>query len=294
MGAPRLDDDEFRRWFTTAGEHLDAARITAEGGSHNWACVTAEQAAQAAVKALLHAVGTGDRARGHDLLGLAGTCDEALGGSLSTDHADALKRLYPPLPAGTVPGRSAWRCDTASDLHPGPTPTRPSATPRRSSTPQAKPTTRSPRRCGVTTRGTTRGRAAMRVDVAKVRALRQRQRQQRLDLARDVADDLAERMPLVAAIVVGSTARGDLADTSDVDVLVIAEALPDDFRRRAELVDPGVAGVEVIAWTVEEWRHRRRVGNPLVRGRRGWGGAARRAARRVSAVPRRCVRSQVR
>lgn len=265
MGGPRTDDDEFRRWFTTAGEHLDAARHTAEGGIHNWACVTAEQAAQAAIKALLHAVGAGDRARGHDLLGLAAACDEALGGSLSTDHGDALKRLYRhDQPARYPDGLPAGPRRTRPT--PAPTPTRRSPTPRGSCTRPGRPTRRFRRRStrrATTASAPTNQEAAMRVDAARVRERRRRERQRRLEVAGDVAADLAGRVELIAAVVVGSTARGDLADTSDVDVLVLAESLPEDFRRRAELVDPGRPGVEVIAWTVGEWQQRQRARNPL-------------------------------
>lgn len=50
-----LDEDEFDRWRAAAGETLAATRDNAERGWHNWACVMAEQAAQLAVKGLLHA-----------------------------------------------------------------------------------------------------------------------------------------------------------------------------------------------------------------------------------------------
>lgn len=89
-----LDDDEFQRWFATATEHLEAARHNAEGGMHNWACVVAEQAAQAALTALLHAVGAGERARGHDLMALAEASDANAGTELMDQFGPSLRRLY--------------------------------------------------------------------------------------------------------------------------------------------------------------------------------------------------------
>lgn len=103
----------------------------------------------------------------------------------------------------------------------------------------------------------------MRVDVAAVRRRRREQRERRLRAARGVADDLASRLELVAAVVVGSVARGDHGDTSDVDLLVVVEGLPADFRARATLVEPDRSGVDVIAWTVAEWDRAVRARNPL-------------------------------
>jgi HEPN domain-containing protein len=67
MGVP-LDEAEYRRWREDAERTLASARHQLEGGYFNWACFTAEQAAQQAVKALLH--GMGRAPWGHDLLAL--------------------------------------------------------------------------------------------------------------------------------------------------------------------------------------------------------------------------------
>ncbi|MDP8957788.1 MAG: HEPN domain-containing protein, partial [Actinomycetota bacterium] len=64
MQAP-LDEEEFRRWRDQAARALEAARLAGEGGQHEWACFLSEQAAQLAVKGLLH--GAGLEAWGHDL-----------------------------------------------------------------------------------------------------------------------------------------------------------------------------------------------------------------------------------
>jgi HEPN domain-containing protein len=60
-----LDHDEFGRWRTAADRALAAAETLAAAGFPEWACFQAEQAAQLAVKGLLH--GIGEPAWGHDL-----------------------------------------------------------------------------------------------------------------------------------------------------------------------------------------------------------------------------------
>ncbi|MGH7719739.1 MAG: HEPN domain-containing protein [Gemmatimonadaceae bacterium] len=60
-----MDVAEFQRWRTAADEARRAAVLQAGGDGHNWACFLAEQAAQLALKALLHEVGAGPW--GHDL-----------------------------------------------------------------------------------------------------------------------------------------------------------------------------------------------------------------------------------
>lgn len=79
-------------------------------GWHNWACMISEQAAQLAVKGLLHTVGRGDVARGHDLLRLVDAAAETAGldvGGQIRAAAGRLVRHYQPtrypdaLPGGT-------------------------------------------------------------------------------------------------------------------------------------------------------------------------------------------------
>lgn len=56
---PPLDEPEFSRWREEADHALGGAAREAEAENHNWSCFLAEQAAQLAVKALLH--GSGER-----------------------------------------------------------------------------------------------------------------------------------------------------------------------------------------------------------------------------------------
>jgi len=105
-----LDRDEFARWRSEADRGLQAARVQSAAGLHNWACFAAEQAAQLAVKALLH--GLGKAPWGHDLVRLSesvrGTAKEAWPGDLDV----RVRRLgrhyiparYPDAHAGGPPG----------------------------------------------------------------------------------------------------------------------------------------------------------------------------------------------
>lgn len=106
-----FDESEYTRWRRAAEESLRVARHNRDGGFHHAAVFHAEQAAQCALKGLLHAVGAGGRARQHGLLSLADACTEAAGFDLSsTDLRERLGGLarhyqttrYPDaLPEGT-------------------------------------------------------------------------------------------------------------------------------------------------------------------------------------------------
>ncbi|MGH8875671.1 MAG: HEPN domain-containing protein [Acidimicrobiia bacterium] len=71
---PPLDHYEFERWREQASRALDAAELVR--GRPEWACFLSEQAAQLAVKALLHGIGEG--AWGHDLTVLVARAAAAL------------------------------------------------------------------------------------------------------------------------------------------------------------------------------------------------------------------------
>lgn len=106
---PPLDEPEYQRWRDEADQALAGARAQAEVGIHNWACFGAEQAAQLAMKALLHGLGRGPW--GHDLLRL-GEMARGAGLALPGELTDALERLarhyiparYPDAHAGGNPG----------------------------------------------------------------------------------------------------------------------------------------------------------------------------------------------
>lgn len=114
--APPLDEDEFRRWRDEADRALAGARLQADAGLHNWACFAAEQAAQLAMKGLLHGLGRGPW--GHDLVRLLDLAREA-GLEMRTETADALRRLgrhyiparYPDAHPGGPPGTHYGEAD---------------------------------------------------------------------------------------------------------------------------------------------------------------------------------------
>ncbi len=84
------DRPELARWLTQA----DAALATGEGArSHSWACFLAEQAAQLALKGLLHAVGKHDAAWGHDLVLLERRAGEVFDVDWPVDLDEAAARL---------------------------------------------------------------------------------------------------------------------------------------------------------------------------------------------------------
>ncbi|MDQ3430830.1 MAG: HEPN domain-containing protein [Actinomycetota bacterium] len=115
-----VNSHEYERWMDTARENLRVARHNAAGGFHPAAVLFAEQAAQCAFKALLHAAGAGERARGHGLLTLAGAVQELAGMALDEAQRTRLAALartyqssrYPDaLPEGTP--RDYYGADTA-------------------------------------------------------------------------------------------------------------------------------------------------------------------------------------
>jgi predicted nucleotidyltransferase len=100
---------------------------------------------------------------------------------------------------------------------------------------------------------------------AEVVARRCARRDTLLDEARAFADALDPALDVRAAVVYGSVARGDFHTWSDVDVLVIASRLPEDYRDRLAAIGWPVPGrVEPLVWTPGEYlrQHRRR--NPIV------------------------------
>lgn len=88
---PPVDRPEFERWRAEATSAAEAAGLAQGGSRHEWACFLFEQAAQLALKGLLH--GLGLDAWGHDLTVLGARAREALGDVWPADAADAVARL---------------------------------------------------------------------------------------------------------------------------------------------------------------------------------------------------------
>jgi HEPN domain-containing protein len=86
-----VDAFEFARWRQASEDTARAARVQSNAGIHNWACFLAEQAAQLAVKGLLHGIGAG--AWGHDLVALGRALAENADLAIPQDVQAALRRL---------------------------------------------------------------------------------------------------------------------------------------------------------------------------------------------------------
>jgi HEPN domain-containing protein len=86
-----LDRAEFERWRAEAASASETAALARRGGSHAWSCFLSEQAAQLAVKGLLH--GLGSEAWGHDLTLLGARAAELLGDAWPADLRDVAARL---------------------------------------------------------------------------------------------------------------------------------------------------------------------------------------------------------
>jgi predicted nucleotidyltransferase len=92
--------------------------------------------------------------------------------------------------------------------------------------------------------------------VSDIVARRRAERDRLIDRAREHVDRLAARRNVIAAIVVGSVARGDFNVWSDVDVVVLVDMLPDRAPDRLAMVNDGAsAGIQVIGYTPTEFAH---------------------------------------
>ncbi len=117
-----LDQTEFERWRAAADDAQRAAETAANAGHHSWACFLAEQAAQLALKGLLHGVGSG--AWGHDLVDLGQVLSETLESELPESLTPALQRLsrhyiptrYPDAHASGSPESHYGRSDVEQAL----------------------------------------------------------------------------------------------------------------------------------------------------------------------------------
>lgn len=89
MAEPPLDRDEFVRWRAEASSAMRSASVQAQAELYNWSCFASEQAAQLAVKGLLHGLGLGPW--GHDLVGLGEQLGQVT--EVSGELMDALRRL---------------------------------------------------------------------------------------------------------------------------------------------------------------------------------------------------------
>ncbi len=97
----------------------------------------------------------------------------------------------------------------------------------------------------------------------QVIARRRAERERLLVETSSYVEIVRRAVPLRAAVVYGSVARGDFNLWSDVDLLVLAENLPERLMDRLDLLPARPPRVEVVAWTPQEWRAALSRGNPI-------------------------------
>lgn len=95
---------------------------------------------------------------------------------------------------------------------------------------------------------------------------RRAEREKLIELARQYIDKLHERLALIAAVVVGSVARGDFNLWSDIDVVVVSEDLPKRAPDRdGELMRDAPPRVQPVGFTPAEFKTAYERRNALVR-----------------------------
>ncbi len=97
----------------------------------------------------------------------------------------------------------------------------------------------------------------------QVIARRRAERERLLIETRAYVEQVGETVALRAAVVYGSVARGDFNLWSDVDLLVVAEELPDRLLDRLDALPARPPRVRVVAWTPQEWRAAVARANPI-------------------------------
>lgn len=102
--------------------------------------------------------------------------------------------------------------------------------------------------------------------MAKAIERRRRELEELRGLARDYVRSLAARMPIRAAAIAGSVARGDFNVWSDVDVVIVSDALPARVPERAlSLVLGAPSRIQPVGYTPQEFERAYRRGDRLAR-----------------------------
>jgi uncharacterized protein len=101
------------------------------------------------------------------------------------------------------------------------------------------------------------------VTVRGVIARRRAERDHLIEQARRFAEALDPGLAVKAVVIFGSVARGDFNLWSDVDVLVLAAAVPERFIERVAALGPPPPRIEPIVWTPAEWAAQLGRRNPI-------------------------------
>ncbi len=89
-----LDEEEDLRWVEMARRTLRSAERDLDGGDYNWACFKTHQAAEYAVKGLLHGLGLGPH--GHSISALLAKLPKEFDVVEMLDAAKLLDKYYVP------------------------------------------------------------------------------------------------------------------------------------------------------------------------------------------------------
>lgn len=98
---------------------------------------------------------------------------------------------------------------------------------------------------------------------AEVVARRRAERQELIDRVRRFAAALDPSLGVRAVVVFGSVARGDFNDSSDIDVLVVADNLETKALNRFAALGAPPPTVQPVPWTSAEWVREIRRDNPI-------------------------------
>jgi predicted nucleotidyltransferase len=92
---------------------------------------------------------------------------------------------------------------------------------------------------------------------------RRAQREELLERARRFVESLRSDLGLRAAAVFGSVARGDFNQWSDIDLLLVADAVRGSLLERLDALGWRPPLVRPVPWTPTEWRAELARGNPI-------------------------------
>lgn len=104
------------------------------------------------------------------------------------------------------------------------------------------------------------------IQLKKVLKARTKEKNTVISQARKYALRLQKVLGPLTALLYGSYARGDFNLGSDIDVLIISDALPEHPLKRSELLYRYInPGLEPKGYTWKEFRKMLEKGNPIVR-----------------------------
>ncbi len=99
----------------------------------------------------------------------------------------------------------------------------------------------------------------------EVIARRRREQADAVEVARRFVAAMPRPLGVRAAVVIGSTARGDFNKWSDIDVLVVADDLPPDPFGRLMALGDRPPGLQCIVWTPQDFVRATARHDPIVR-----------------------------